>query len=387
MLGIELVQEMVVKSVTGYASDPQRQRPLFVFSLTIIPRYRRKPTTAYDKVYNASLIKCTMQTLRSVQRRTGAIDSHTMAEVVAEAEGLTPAGYRARVVDSEVRRGLRAAGCVVLEGPRACGKTWTGLRFARSVVRLDTDVDARVIGAVDPSTLLEGASPRLLDEWQFVPMVWNHVRHACDASTERGLFILAGSAQPADDITRHTGAGRARRIRMRPMSLFESSDSTGEVSVSGLLENGRCRAAAPDPSLRDIAGLLCRGGWPGQADLPLPEVQQNLRDYLTEVAPNRHSPPGEKPLARPRRHHQAAEVDRTQHRIGGPHLHAGSGCRTRTAAPSHRARLLGRAAPSVHIGRTTRLGGAPAIPGASAQIAQMAFHRSFPGGSRSGSRP
>lgn len=196
---------------------------------------------------------------------------------------LTPAGYRTRVVDSEVRRGLRAAGYVVLEGPRACGKTWTGLRFARSAVRLDTDVNARAIGVVDPSTLLDGPSPRLLDEWQFVPAVWNHVRHACDASTERGLFILAGSAQPADEITRHTGAGRLRRIRMRPMSLFESSDSTGQVSLERLLEGDDCRAASPESGLSDVAVLLCRGGWPGQAGLPLAEVQHNLRDYLAEV--------------------------------------------------------------------------------------------------------
>ena len=197
---------------------------------------------------------------------------------------LAPAGYRPRVVDAEVHRGLGAAGWLVLEGPRACGKTWTGLRFARSAVRLDTDIDARTIGAVEPTALLEGASPRLLDEWQTLPAVWNHVRHACDASGRRGLFILAGSAQPADDVTRHTGAGRLRRIRMRPMSLFESGDSSGEVSLAGLLAGAPCAPARPGPGLRDVAALVCRGGWPGQLDLPLPEVQQNLRGYLSEVA-------------------------------------------------------------------------------------------------------
>ena len=117
-----------------------------------------------------------------------------------------------------------------------------------------------------------------------MPAVWNHVRHACDATAERGLFILAGSAQPADDITRHTGAGRVRRVRMRPMSLFESADSTGEVSLEGLLEGGGCRAGPLEAGLGGIADLLCRGGWPGQTGLPLPEVQQNLRGYLAEVA-------------------------------------------------------------------------------------------------------
>ena len=197
---------------------------------------------------------------------------------------LTPDGYTPRIVDAEVTRALSSSGFVVLEGPRACGKTWTGLRFARSALRLDTDLDARTIGAVDPSILLRGDSPRLLDEWQFMPTLWNHVRHACDAAAERGLFILAGSAQPADDITRHTGAGRVRRIRMRPMSLYESSDSTGEVSLAGLLQGEPANGGPPDVSLSDIAGLTCRGGWPGQLDLPLDEIQQNLRNYLSEVA-------------------------------------------------------------------------------------------------------
>ena len=207
-----------------------------------------------------------------------------MAAGSRDAEAMTPAGYLPRVVDEEVRRGLSAAGCVVLEGPRACGKTWTGLRFANSAARLDIEVDARTIGAVEPSALLPGATPRLLDEWQMVPTVWNHVRHACDTDGGRGLFILAGSSQPADDITRHTGAGRVRRIRMRPMSLFESGDSTGEVSLARLLDGDAAGATRPPLGLRDVAGLLCRGGWPGQLDLPLREVQENLRGYLSEVA-------------------------------------------------------------------------------------------------------
>ena len=198
--------------------------------------------------------------------------------------GMAPAGYLPRVVDGEMRRGLSSAGWVVIEGPRACGKTWTGLRFTRSAVRLDTDIDARTIGDIEPSALLAGSSPRLLDEWQVLPLLWNHIRRACDTTGERGLFILAGSAQPADDVTRHTGAGRVRRIRMRPMSLFESRNSTGQVSLAGLLDGAECSAARPEAGLRDVAALLCRGGWPGQLDLPLPEVQQNLRSYLSEVA-------------------------------------------------------------------------------------------------------
>ena len=197
---------------------------------------------------------------------------------------LAPKGYLPRIVDGEMRRGLSAAGWVVVEGPRACGKTWTGLRFARSALRLDTAVNARELGEIEPAALLRGSTPRLIDEWQVVPSLWNHVRHACDATAERGLFILAGSAQPADDATRHTGAGRVRRIRMRPMSLFESGDSTGEVSLRDLLKGAECNAAPSAAALDDVATLVCRGGWPGLAGLPVDEVQQNLRDYLGEVA-------------------------------------------------------------------------------------------------------
>ena len=197
---------------------------------------------------------------------------------------LVPDGYRTRIVDGEVDRGLRSAGFLVLEGPRGCGKTWTGLRHARSAIRLDADLDARALGSVDPSALLSGEAPRLLDEWQMVPRLWNHVRHAVDATAELGRFILAGSAQPADDATRHTGAGRVRRIRMRPMSLFESGDSTGEVSLGGLLDGQPASASRPDLGLAEVTRVLCRGGWPGQLGLPLREVQRNLRGYLSEAA-------------------------------------------------------------------------------------------------------
>ena len=201
-----------------------------------------------------------------------------------DSDTLTPKGYLPRIVDIEMSRGLQSAGWIVLEGPRACGKTWTGLRFARSALRLDTDLNAQEIGRIDPAALLQGPTPRLIDEWQIMPALWNHVRHAVDSAAERGRFILAGSAQPADDATRHTGAGRVRRIRMRPMSLFESGDSTGEVSLGGLLKGADATAARSDITLDEMATLLCRGGWPGLIDRPVDEVQQTLRDYLGEVA-------------------------------------------------------------------------------------------------------
>ena len=147
------------------------------------------------------------------------------------AETLTPAGYRPRVADAAVARALAAMPAVVIEGPKGCGKTWTGCNFARSEVLFDRDLNARRSVSVVPGLVLDGEEPRLLDEWQLAPEVWNQVRRASDDGHGTGRFILTGSAVPPDDITRHSGAGRIARVRMRPMSLLETGESTGEVSL------------------------------------------------------------------------------------------------------------------------------------------------------------
>lgn len=115
--------------------------------------------------------------------------------------------YVERIVDAELSERLAATGAVVIEGPRACGKTETARQIAASEVLLDVDADARVLAGIAPSQVLAGAAPRLIDEWQLEPSIWNHVRRAIDDRNAPGQFILTGSAVPADDITRHTGAG------------------------------------------------------------------------------------------------------------------------------------------------------------------------------------
>lgn len=144
--------------------------------------------------------------------------------------------YRPRIVDAELAARLTSSGAVVIEGPRACGKTSTARQVAASEVLLDIDRSARQAIAVDPSLVLAGDTPRLVDEWQLEPELWNHVRRAIDERSQPGQFILTGSALPADDVTRHTGAGRLSRLRMRPMSLFETNHSSGSVSLADLLE-------------------------------------------------------------------------------------------------------------------------------------------------------
>ncbi|MCY4424234.1 MAG: DUF4143 domain-containing protein [Acidimicrobiaceae bacterium] len=232
---------------------------------------------------------------------------------------LVPAGYQQRLADAELDAALAAVGWVLLEGPRACGKTWTALSRARSAARLDIDVPAHELGRVQPAMLLEGDRPRLIDEWQTVPEVWNHARHAVDASGRAGQFIFAGSASPADDITRHTGAGRLRRIRMRPMCLWESGHSTGEVSLSALLDGATPTAPAAG-DLAEVAAMVCRGGWPALVHMPVAEAQRTLRDYLGEAArtdvrrldgSRHHRPAGVERLIRSLARNTATEADYT----------------------------------------------------------------------------
>jgi predicted AAA+ superfamily ATPase len=191
--------------------------------------------------------------------------------------------YVERIADSELEQRLGYAGAVLVEGPKACGKTETARQRAGSEVLLDVDIEAREAAELDPGLILDGDTPRLLDEWQLVPAVWNHVRRAVDDRQKPGQFILAGSAQPTDDETRHTGAGRFSRLRMRPMSLFELGVSGGEISLAALLEGEAGSAPNPELELEELAAAICRGGWPAFKTRELPESLRGVRDYLDEI--------------------------------------------------------------------------------------------------------
>lgn len=200
------------------------------------------------------------------------------------ADLLTPSGYMPRIADREVERALRASPAVVVEGPRACGKTWTGRRHARSEVPFDSVFENRLAAQIAPRELLDGPVPRLLDEWQLAPGVWDAMRRACDDRGRKGQFILTGSADPPDDATRHSGAGRIIRVRMRPMSLFESGESSESVSLGGLLASEPVSAPPPARELPDVADLACRGGWPGLLSDEPATAQLQLRGYLDEIS-------------------------------------------------------------------------------------------------------
>jgi uncharacterized protein len=152
----------------------------------------------------------------------------------------------------------------VIEGARGSGKTQTALQQAASAVRLDSDLRAREAALLDPSLLLEGAKPRLIDEWQLVPGIWNQVRvWVNDHPHEPGAFILTGSAVPADDETRNVGVLRFTRMQLRPMSLLESGHSTGAVSLTALLDGDAPRSADPGIDIHQLADRIAAGGWPG----------------------------------------------------------------------------------------------------------------------------
>ena len=195
---------------------------------------------------------------------------------MASSKGLA---YRPRVADAELRACLAAAGAVVIEGPKACGKTRLAQQLAASTVLLDVDTGARQALAVDPALVLAGPRPRLLDEWQVEPALWNQVRRAVDAADGPGQFLLTGSAVPADDAERHTGAGRFSFLRLRPMSLIESGAGQGGVSLAALLagEPPSCADPGSGPWRRPAgpaaitwsrcARWMC-SGWMGGGGIP-----------------------------------------------------------------------------------------------------------------------
>lgn len=191
--------------------------------------------------------------------------------------------YLDRVVDGQLRGALSFAGAVLIEGPRACGKSATGRHHAESEVRLDTDAQALQIAELDPARLLRGRMPRFIDEWQLAPALWNHVRRAVDEDPA-ARFLLAGSAVPADDATRHSGAGRILRLRMRTMSLSESGHSTRDVSLRSLFEPIERVEGEAALDVEGITERVSVGGWPGLRALGPQEAQTYLRSYLDDVA-------------------------------------------------------------------------------------------------------
>lgn len=172
--------------------------------------------------------------------------------------------YYERLIEKEIERKLKSSGAVLVAGPKFCGKTTTCMKYQKSFVKLNTK-QAIAMARMNPGGVLDGETPRLIDEWQKAPDIWNQVKDDLDFHYEFGKYILTGSSTPADKTeVHHSGAGRITPVRMRPMSLWESKDSKGAVSLAELFKGGNPIPwdLNPDFSLSDVAHLVCRGGWP-----------------------------------------------------------------------------------------------------------------------------
>lgn len=195
--------------------------------------------------------------------------------------------YRPRVADKILARKLEGKGAVLIEGPKWCGKTTTAEQVAGSILYMDDPQSKEqnlTMAELNPKRLLAGATPRLIDEWQLAPKLWDAIRFEVDHRRELGQFVLTGSAVPADtrEIT-HSGTGRFTWLTMRPMSLFESGDSSGDVSLKSLFVSPEQIDGASKINMDRLAFLVCRGGWPQSVGMRDEIALDQPTDYYDAV--------------------------------------------------------------------------------------------------------
>ncbi|NLA25444.1 MAG: AAA family ATPase, partial [Bacteroidales bacterium] len=170
--------------------------------------------------------------------------------------------YISRIAEEELQRKLNSSGAVLIKGPKACGKTETSKRFAKSILQVDKDPQIEMIMSVDPSRLLIGETPRLIDEWQEEPKLWNYIRHEIDERKKRSQFILTGSSMPIEQIKLHSGVGRFTILNMHTMSWQEIGYSSGKISLAKLL-NGEAQSTHDTGlDIEVIVERMLKGAWP-----------------------------------------------------------------------------------------------------------------------------
>lgn len=199
---------------------------------------------------------------------------------------LAKTGYRKRIIDAQIENHLQTFGAICIEGPKWCGKTWTALNQASSACYIaspEKNFQNRTMAQLSPDLVLHGESPRLIDEWQEVPALWDAVRFSVDQTPQRGQFILTGSSTPSKKGILHSGTGRIAKIRMRSMSLFESGDSSGSISLKDLFSNPVLTIQTGEVQLDQLIALTVRGGWPGSLGLDLNLAAELPKAYLKSV--------------------------------------------------------------------------------------------------------
>lgn len=202
---------------------------------------------------------------------------------------LKPNGYKSRIIDSQIEKYLDIFGAVCIEGPKWCGKTWTSLSHSKSVIFIGDssgNFQNRKLAELDPTLVLEGKVPRLIDEWQEVPALWDAVRSKVDQRPLKGQFLLTGSSTPNKKGVLHSGVGRITTLMMRPMSLYESGDSTGDVSLLSLFSNEISPILAKEISLSQLIELVIRGGWPNSLNIDSKYYSEIPKSYIDVIINN-----------------------------------------------------------------------------------------------------
>lgn len=194
--------------------------------------------------------------------------------------------YKARLIDKTVDNYLEAFGAVCIEGPKWCGKTWTSSYHSNSEIYIGSsegNFQNRALAQMSPSLVLEGETPRLIGEWQEAPALWDAVRYHVDQNPKKGQFILTGSATPKKEGRFHSGAGRIARLRMRPMSLYESGQSSGDISLKDICNNEIKEKFTGEVDLRDLIDYIVRGGWPANQDISLKSAALLPQQYIKAI--------------------------------------------------------------------------------------------------------
>jgi len=191
--------------------------------------------------------------------------------------------YQPRLLDGELMDRLRATGAAVIQGPKGCGKTETARQHTRSEITLDDSEIMRLRLELNPVSILDGDLPRLIDEWQEQPRIWNLIRHKIDERKTPGQYVLTGSSVPSDDVSRHSGAARFSFLKMRPMTLFETSHSSGEISLQDLLTGKKVSGAQSLLSIPELAKQIVVGGWPAHLGKDGKSGAIAAREYIQQI--------------------------------------------------------------------------------------------------------
>ncbi len=231
--------------------------------------------------------------------------------------------YSRRIVEVEIAQKLAASGALLVKGPKACGKTETSLQFAKSSIQLDTDPQVPVMMDIDPALVLAGATPRLIDEWQEMPKIWNYIRREVDHRKQKGQFILTGSANPQEIISMHSGAGRFTVVEMQTMSWQEMGYSSHIASLNALLQGATLSFSKEPLDLETTLDRMIRGGWPGLQTESVNSAALLNRAYIdlladvdmSRVSEIRRDPQKVRSLLRSLARNLATQVDNTSLQI------------------------------------------------------------------------